>query len=338
MRKHALTTQLHTDNYSAIVPSDAVGDLKSRLGMFANWLSVHNVSWTVPNLAAYRDYLLNERGLAPRSVRTHLASIRARYGDLTRDRDLLYSLTPPDMPFLERKAFVDELTERIENELHPKTAQVDVTTVQDETDLLHLRLNSTQVNDLLHQPDIATLFGRRDLAMLALVLCTGIREAELVGLDVSDLEHELNGEKSIRVRFGKGNKQRLVPYGELDWVLPIVWAWLRDAGISEGAVFRRIFKDGKTVGKDRLTTRAIQKIFAQYSVWIMGRTVQIRPHDLRRTYARRLYDSDVDPVRIKQNLGHSSLDTTLGYIGAIDAKERRPPAMYATPTDILRRL
>jgi len=54
----------------------------------------------------------------------------------------------------------------------------------------------------------------------------------------------------------------------------------------------------------------------------------VTPHDLRRTYARRLYEGGLDVVAIQQNLGHADLKTTLGYIGTLDADRRRAPAVY----------
>lgn len=56
-----------------------------------------------------------------------------------------------------------------------------------------------------------------------------------------------------------------------------------------------------------------------------GEMVLVRPHDLRRTYVRRLYESRADTVAIQQNLDHKSLAITLGYIGTLDADKRRPP-------------
>ena len=75
--------------------------------------------------------------------------------------------------------------------------------------------------------------------------------------------------------------------------------------------------------------RAVQGILASYPVMIGGELCAVRPHDLRRIYARRLYDVGVDLVAIQQNLGHASLKTTLGYIGELDASKRRPPAVYS---------
>ncbi len=55
----------------------------------------------------------------------------------------------------------------------------------------------------------------------------------------------------------------------------------------------------------------------------------VHPHDLRRTYARRQYEMGLDPVKIQQNLGHSDLSTTLGYIGSLDMQSRRGKRMFS---------
>ena len=57
--------------------------------------------------------------------------------------------------------------------------------------------------------------------------------------------------------------------------------------------------------------------------------MRVQPHDLRRTYARRLYAAGLVPVEIQQNLGHAGLKTTWGYSGTLSAAPRRPPAVYA---------
>jgi site-specific recombinase XerD len=70
------------------------------------------------------------------------------------------------------------------------------------------------------------------------MLCTGIREAELCALTVEDLRQRLGGSLALHVCQGKGAKERLVPYGALEWVLAIVEAWLRIASVTDGPVFR----------------------------------------------------------------------------------------------------
>ena len=111
-------------------------------------------------------------------------------------------------------------------------------TRQDGPDAEHLRLTTEQANALLAAPGIHTLRGLRDTAAIALMLCTGIREGELSALDVENLQQRLVGELALHVREGKGCKERLIPYGELSWVLAIVDRWLELTGIETGPVFR----------------------------------------------------------------------------------------------------
>jgi integrase len=120
----------------------------------------------------------------------------------------------------------------------------------------------------------------------------------------------------------------MVPYGELDWVLIIVEAWLDAADITEGPVFRGFYRGNKSLRPGPLSVRAIQYLLARYPIAVNGKLVKVKPHDLRRTYARRLYEAGMAPVEIQQNLGHAGLKTTLGYIGTLDADQRRPPAVY----------
>lgn len=311
-------------------------DTRSRLGLYADWLSSHSRQWHQPDLTAYMRFLLDERHLEPATVRAHLSAIRRRYQKLLRDRDLLYALAPSDLDFVGAKAFVDELHQRIDDAIHPDEAKVKVKKQQDVSDLLHIRMTPQQARQLIEGPGTASLAGMRDTAIIALMLCTGIREAELTGTRVADLEDVLDGERALNVASGKGKKARLVPYGELDWCLSIVYAWMRRAGITDGPAFRRVHRDDRTVGKRALSTRAIQQIIGSYPIVHAGRLVAVRPHDLRRTYARRLYEAGVDPVKIKQNMGHVSLQTTLHYIGEVDGKERRPPEVYDVPTGVLK--
>jgi integrase len=110
---------------------------------------------------------------------------------------------------------------------------------------------------------------------------------------------------------------------------------MRQAGIDSGLVFRGLYKGGK-LRPGPLSVRAIQYILERYPVAINGDLVHVKPHDLRRTYARRLYESGVDLVAIQQNLGHADVKTTLGYIGALDVEQRRPPAVYSFDLSRLR--
>lgn len=326
-----------------LVGPGAVKDAKHRAGAFADWLDASGRGWRDPDLAAYRDYLA--RSLQPSSVAAHLSSVRGVYRALLRDNGLRGALASEARGELrasgERvtaadvKALVDEQVTRIENAVDPKSAPVEVVTSQDKPDDAHVRLTRAQAEALLRAPGIVPLGALRDTAAIALMLCTGIREAELCALDVRDLRQRLGGELALHVRKGKGAKERLIPYGELSWVLAIVDKWLTAAGITEGPVMRSLWKGGERM-RGALSVRAVENIVASYPVMSDGEPVTVRPHDLRRTYARRLYEAGVDLVAIQQNLGHSDLKTTLGYIGKLDADRRRAKLVYSFDLAALR--
>ncbi|MEA3309748.1 MAG: tyrosine-type recombinase/integrase [Chloroflexota bacterium] len=336
-----MQTQIITLNAAPaafLIPPDADKDTRSRLGAFAAWLEAHARPWHEPDLRAYRDAMVAQ-DYAPATIRAHLSTIRARYRRLLRDNDLRDALEhairaglaaqgqsygPADVEALVRRKL-----DRLANAIDPAASPVTTKTSQDRPDTAHLRLTQEQANALLAAPGLDDLRGLRDTAVIALLLCTGLRESELSALEVKDLRQHLGGELALHVREGKGCKERLVPYGELDWVLVIVDAWLDAASIDEGPVFRGFYRGNRTLRPGTLSVRAIQYLLARYPIAVRGELVQVKPHDLRRTYARRLYEAGMAPVELQQNLGHAGLKTTLGYIGTLGADQRRPPAIYA---------
>src|SRR5579859_2561382 len=322
---------LVSPNRDMLLPPGAAKDHLHRLSVFCAWLDALGYPWHDPHLAAYRDHL-SVRGLSPASIAAHLGTIRSRYKALLRDnglRDVLYSLTPPGAALADRKAFVDEMLSRLLNSVDPSTAPVKVTKRQDRPQEEHLRLSASQASALLAAPGTDSLIGLRDTCVIAFLLCTGLREAELCALDVSDLRVHLGEALALHVREGKGAKARLIPYGDLDFVLAIASAWGRSSGIQEGALLRGFYKGERVLRENRLTVRAVQDILGKYPISIEGELRVARPHDLRRTYARRLYEAGMDLVAIQQNLGHSDTKTTLLYIGDLHADLRRPPAVYS---------
>ncbi|NJL54998.1 tyrosine-type recombinase/integrase [bacterium] len=127
-----------------------------------------------------------------------------------------------------------------------------------------------------------------------------------------------------------------MPYGPLDWSLLYVDRWREKAMIHSGPVFRGLYKGDKRVRPTRLSLRAVNFIMNRYPITIDGELRVVQPHDLRRTYARLAYEFGLDLERIRQNLGHASLQTTQTYIGTLDAGQRRPPAMLTPPHDLRR--
>ena len=315
---------------AVLIPPDADKHSKYRLRKFTGWLGER--SWLSPDLAAYRDHLLEN--YAASTVSAHLSTIRGRYQSLLRDnglREALYRNAPGhcETP-ADQKAFVDETLERLENAVDPANSAVKTVKVQDRPDSERLRLTREQAEALMAAPGTDTLKGLRDTAIISLMLTTGIREGELCQLEVGDLRQRLGGELALQVREGKGCKQRLVPYGSLSWVLVLLDAWMEAAGIESGPVFRGLHKGG-SLRTGPLSVRAVQYIVGAHPIAIEGKLTTVRPHDLRRTYARRLYEAGLDPVALQQNMGHASLETTLSYVGVLSADQRRPPSVYNPP-------
>lgn len=303
--------------------------IQTRLRAYLTYTTeIEHAPWFVPDLAGFARWML-ERGYKPSSAQVYVSSVRSLFKRLLRDRDTLWALIPDlyDAP-ADRKALFDELVARIENALHDPAAAVSVTTHQDFDERAFIRLTVEQVIELVSLPGIATLKGLRDTAILSVLLTTGIREAELSNLDVDDLYGLLGEEPALVVRQGKGDKARLVPYGDNLWAREAAEHWLSWAGIERGPVFRGFYRGYGSIRPGRLSVRAIENILAEYPLSVDGHTVRVRPHDCRRTYARLMYEAGMELVAIQQNLGHSDLKTTMRYIGSLDAERRRGRGMF----------
>ncbi len=282
-----------------------------RLNRYADYVASNGGSWSTHNLNVYRDGLLAD-GLANSTVKAHLSTVRSGLRRLADDRDYLYSFTAPDLSLLERKALVDEITVRIE--IATRQGKIETVTKQDTADSEHIRLLPLEQVILIKSPDRGTLPGLRDAALIGMALATGLRAAELCSLTVDDLRQTLGGECAVRT-IGKGRKQRLVPYGAEQGILMLVDTWLQRAGITEGHVFRGVNNKGDVLPNPITTYTFSRRLRLYYDV---------RPHDLRRTYAVNRYTQGMDILAIRDNLGHADIRTTQGYIGAMDVSARVP--------------
>ncbi len=165
-----------------------------------------------------------------------------------------------------------------------------------------------EVQRLLNAPDLATLQGRRDQALLALLVGTGLRRNELAGLTVEQLQ-ERDGRRIIVDLFGKHHRVRSVAVPS--WAWASLQVWLAAAGISEGRLFRAINKADHLV-RDRIGAQAVYEIVMTYACRL---GLRLAPHDLRRTHARLARDGGASLEQIQIALGHSSISTTERYLG-----------------------
>ena len=311
---------------------------RSRLQRFCDWQQASGYFWYQPALEQWRDHLLQHEQLQATTVRAYLSTVRSAYRQLLRSNDVrqwLYGLMPSDLSPERQLALMTEFETRLKNDIDAHNAPVTVIDIQDESDTDHLWLTPSQVATLVLTPGVDTLKGLRDTAMIALMLCTGVRAAELLALDVDDLQVMFGSTLALRIKSGKGSKQRLIPYGAQDWGLTLTQQWLDRAGISAGAVFVGMRKgDNFYLTKEgnhiRLSERSLEYTLESYPISVDGKLRTVTPHDLRRTYARQLYLTGTDLTAIQQNMGHEGQDITLGYIGTLDVQQREPDDAYGT--------
>lgn len=319
-----MNTKLVTINQARLPLVNGNKNTLHRVNKFQDWIQTTGQDLFSAPLEDYKSHL-QESGYKLSSVNAHINSVKAAYRRLLKDRAMFYQSLPDDIVRLsiaDQKAFVDEAITRIENSLD--TVTVKTITKQDRLATDHIRLTKKQAETLINSPDLNTIQGLRDTAIIALMIATGLREQELCDLEVEDLRQKCDGgELCLYVRNGKGNKARLIPYGELSWVLILVDKWLETSGIETGPVFVSYFR-GYSKIRGKLTSRAIQNILKDYPIVIDDKLATLKPHDLRRTYAKLYYETKKDIVRLSQNLGHSSIETTRGYVGNGDMKKRAP--------------
>jgi len=154
----------------------------------------------------------------------------------------------------------------------------------------------------------------RDRAILELLYAAGLRVSELTGLNLVDMDQK---DQMLRVR-GKGNKERIVPYGEkaaqaLNTYWPVRDSLLEAcAGVGRRASAEAVFLNYR--GR-RLTQRSVGRIVKKY-VKLANVNWDLHPHSLRHAFATHLLADGADLRAIQELLGHQSLSTTQKYTHA----------------------
>lgn len=240
-------------------------------------LPVREVDATSKDLGDYVQSLYNA-GMSARSVARHIATVRNFYAFLSREgviaRDPAELLTPPRQWSTLPKYLNREEVERLIASPAQSSAQLKPTAL-------------------------------RDRAMLEMLYATGLRVSELCGLELAAVERQLG---VLRVT-GKGNKQRIVPYGE-----------------SAGEALDCYLREGR--GK-LLRSRASQHLFVtarggamtRQAFWILlkgygrraGITTRLTPHVVRHSFATHLVEGGADLRSVQVMLGHADISTTQVY-------------------------
>jgi integrase/recombinase XerC len=238
------------------------------------YCAAHGISsWDALDAQHVRSFAAqcHRRGLAPRSIQRRLSAVRSLCRFLIREGELRHE------PAADVQA--------------PKARKRLPTTLDADT---MARLLEFRADDRL---------GVRDKAIMELFYSSGLRLAELLGLDLGDLDLR---DRTVRV-LGKGRKVRIVPVGR--HAAEALAKWLRErtalAAVGEPAVFVGV--NGR-----RLGPRIVQRRIARWAR-LQGLPEHVHPHLFRHSFASHLLESSGDLRAVQELLGHANISTTQVY-------------------------
>lgn len=215
---------------------------------------------------------LYRTGLSGRSIQRHIASLRSFFSYLARENVVKTNpLTGISAPKAVRKL--------------PSPLDVD------------------QMSKLLQQGQDNSPVAIRDLAMLELMYSSGLRLAELVSLNVEDIDF---GEGLVPVT-GKGSKTRVLPVGKHALQSLKQWLSVRQSMCSPSQPALFVSKRGR-----RIAQRTVQQRFRQCGIR-QSIDSHVHPHRLRHSFASHLLESSGDLRAVQELLGHADISTTQVY-------------------------
>jgi integrase len=275
--EHAETSVLNT-----LVSTHSRRAYKHAIDRFITWYcSEPRLGFNRAVVLRYRSFL-ESLTLSAATINLHLSAIR-RLADEAAESSLL----SPELAIgIRRVRGVKRLGRRIGN-----------------------WLSSDQAQDLLNSIPQSTLRGTRDAALIGLLLGCGLRRSEAVALRLGQIQQR-EGHWVIADLFGKGGRLRTVPVP--DWSKALIDIWVRASGVTEGVLFRRIWKN-RTELNFGVATDVVWTAVRQYAKRIG--IDHLAPHDLRRTCARLCHGAGGELEQIQFLLGHESVQTTEQYIG-----------------------
>ena len=264
-----------------------------------------------PMIGAFLDHLEHDRGNSPRTRNARLAAIHSlfRYAALRH---------PEDTAVIQRVLAIP-----------PKRCDHAIITY----------LTEPEISALLAAPGQATWTGRRDHALLAVAIQTGLRASELTSLTISDVHLGTGAHISC---LGKGRRQRITPLTA--GTVTILRAWLAERGGQPGDPLFPT-RQGTPLSRDALERRVTRHAAVAAQACPAVAEKKISPHVMRHSAAMRLLNAGVDTTVIALWLGHAGVATTQIYIHAdLALKERAlartapddaPPGRYQPPDTII---
>jgi site-specific recombinase XerD len=170
-------------------------------------------------------------------------------------------------------------------------------------------LTVEEARSLWQLPNLNTVKGKRDRAILAVLLGCGLRRGELIDLTFEHIQRR-EDHWAIVDLIGKAGHVRTIPMP--NWVKQTIDDWLSVAQIEQGRIFRCVCRKGSVWGTE-ITEKVVWHVVKEYA----GRlgVSKLAPHDLRRSCARLCHDSGGELEQIQFLLGHVSVQTTEKYLG-----------------------
>lgn len=166
-------------------------------------------------------------------------------------------------------------------------------------------LSENDVDKLIQAPNVSTSLGLRDRAMIEALYAAGMRVSELVGLTRSQVDLDV---RVCRV-IGKGNKERLVPLGNVasEWIVEYIKDARSDILGSSQSSSLFITRRGQAMSR-----QGFWQNLKRYAM-IAGISSPLSPHTLRHAFATHLLNNGADLSSVQMLLGHSNLSTTQIY-------------------------
>lgn len=161
-----------------------------------------------------------------------------------------------------------------------------------------------ELEELFNSIDINTIYGKRDMLILEMLYATGVRVGELVNIKVSDI----NKDNRTILIAGKGNKERIVHYGE--YAEDILNNYLSTSYkfLNKNKLPQLFINNKKTALTERGIRTILEKIIKKTSL-----NKKISPHMIRHSFATHLLNEGCDLLSVQKLLGHESLSATQIY-------------------------
>ena len=267
------------------------------------------------NLRSFLNYLLVDKGLSNNTVKAYEADISSFFQWLDNE-DLKYKNLQEDhinqyISFLfQRKMRSSSVNRKISSiksfyiflvkRNFVKNSPLNDLVAPKQEKYLPESMSEAEVDKLLNSPDVSNKIENRDKAMIEMLYATGMRISELVNLKMTDVDMK----RCVVKVFGKGSKERLVPFGEK--ARESLRSYLNE---REKSSSKEMFLSNR--GKKMTRVAFWQRV----KIYLIRENLKnsISPHTLRHAFATHLLNRGADLRSVQLLLGHSDLSTTQIY-------------------------